>query len=66
MDSATFWIIILGSILIAFGLFSLYFSSESAQRRFNPHNETSASPKTRIAVEKAYRTRPNDRSDPQS
>lgn len=61
MDSAMFWIIILGAVLIAFGLFSLYFSSESAQRRFNPNNESFANPKPRIIFEKDYRTRSKDK-----
>lgn len=39
MDSATLYILSIGGILVAFGAFSLYFSSDSAQRRFNPNNE---------------------------
>ncbi len=56
--SATLFIIIIGSVLIAFGIFSLYFSSESAQKRFNPHNETSLTPKVpAIVIVNDYRVR---------
>lgn len=56
--SATLFIIIIGSVLVAFGLFSLYFISESAQKRFNPHNETSLTPKTSsIVIVDDYRVR---------
>ncbi|CAM5286919.1 hypothetical protein AFAE65S_00132 [Alcaligenes phenolicus] len=66
MDTATLGIIIVGSVLVAFRLFSIYFSSESAQRRFNPDNEMGASHKTRILVEKDYRIRPRGKSNPGS
>lgn len=39
MGSATLYTIVMGAVMIAFGAFSLYFSSDSAQRRFNPNNE---------------------------
>lgn len=39
MDNATLYIWIVGSILVAFGALSLYFSSEAAQKKFNPNNE---------------------------
>ncbi len=59
MDDATFYILIFGSFLVAFGIFSLYFSSESAQRRFNPHGETWHTTKPTILVDTDhYRVRP--------
>lgn len=39
MDNATLYILIFGGIMIAFGAFSIYFSSDSAQKKFNPNNE---------------------------
>lgn len=58
MNATLLYIVIVGSVLIAFGLFSLYFSSESAQKKFNPQNETSLTPKvTSIVIAHGYRVR---------
>ncbi len=69
MDDATLYIVIFGSIMVAFGIFSLYFSSESAQRKYNPEGEPRHSPrnstkpplrgkpKTSIIIATNYRVR---------
>lgn len=58
MDDATFYILIFGSFLVAFGVFSLYFSSASAQRKFNPDGAPFHRRKRSIIVESDYRVRP--------
>ncbi|TCT03096.1 hypothetical protein EDC26_11663 [Paralcaligenes ureilyticus] len=52
------FIIIVGSIMVAYGVISLYFGSESAQRKFNPRGETRRSPKTTNIIDTDYRVRP--------
>lgn len=39
MDKSTLYIAIVGGIIVAFGVFSLFFSGTYAQRRFNPDNK---------------------------
>lgn len=59
MDDATLYILIFGSFMVAFGVFSLYFSSESAQRKFNPDGETLRTRKPTILIDTDhYRVRP--------
>lgn len=58
MDDATFFVLIVGGFLIAFGAFSLFFCSNYAQRKFNPNNEPWSLEKPKIIVDNDYRVRP--------
>lgn len=61
MDDATFYVLFFGGIMIAFGVFSLFFSSDYAQRKFNPDNAPFGTlrnkPQAKIIVDDDYRVR---------